>query len=56
MPTVHLPKELNEKLDELFVRLVTESQQKLKRTRVIEAAFEKGIDNVTVADVVSKDS
>lgn len=55
MPTVHLPKELNEKLDDLYVRLVTESQRKLKRTRVIEVAFEKGIDNVTVADVIGKD-
>jgi len=55
MPTVHLPKDLNEKLDDLYVRLVTESQQKLKRTRVVEIAFAKGIDNVTVADVIRKD-
>lgn len=56
MPTIHIPKDLNEKLDDLFVRLVSESQKKLKRTRVIEAAFAKGIENVTVADVVDKES
>lgn len=54
MPTIHISKEMNDKIDELFVRLVTESQLKIKRSIVVELAFEKGVNNVTIEDVLSK--
>lgn len=51
MPTIHVSNNVNEKIDELLVKLVTETQMKIKRSLVIELAFQKGFDNVTAEDV-----
>ena len=39
------------KIDELLVKLVTETQMKIKRSLIIELAFEIGFNNVTAEDV-----
>lgn len=51
MPTIHVSNNVNEKIDELLVKLVTETQMKIKRSLVIELAFQKGLDNITAEDV-----
>ena len=51
MPTIHVSRNVDEKIDALLVRLVTETQMKIKRSLVVELAFQKGLDNVTAEDV-----
>lgn len=51
MPTIHVSRNVDEKIDALLVKLVTETQMKLKRSLIIELAFQKGFDNVTAEDV-----
>ena len=44
--------EFDAKFKELYVRLVTESQKKIDRRKLLEAVVMKGFDNVTLADVI----
>lgn len=53
MPVVHLPKRVNDRIDDLLVRLITEGQIKIKRSTVIELAFDKGFDNVTLEAAIA---
>lgn len=51
MPSIHVSCEINKKIEDLLVKLVTDGQIKIKRSVVIELAFEKGFDNVSIQDV-----
>ena len=51
MPSIHVSSEINKKIEDLLVKLVTDGQIKIKRSVVIELAFEKGFDNVSIQDV-----
>lgn len=51
MPTIHISKESQELINELYVSLVTQTQSKVKMSTVIELALLKGITNVTAEDL-----
>lgn len=54
MPTLHITQISSDKIDEKIIKLITEHQVIVKRTDVIDAALIKGLDNVTIDDVLPK--
>lgn len=56
MPTIHVSKNIADKLDAKMVQLITEGQRKIKRTTIHELALELGIDQVTLERVIAYES
>lgn len=55
MPTVHVSSEVMKKVEAKLVELVTNHRVPVKIQAVLAAAVLKGIDNVTINDVVSEE-
>lgn len=56
MPAIHLPSMFIDKLEAYYDKLSEGHPVEIKLQTVIELAFEKGIDNVTIEDVLLRES
>lgn len=55
MPTMHIPEKVYDQVESKLVELTTKHRVPIKMQAVLVASMLKGVDNVTIEDVVSKE-